>query len=85
MRREATRISWPTQTPDTLTRELLTPGDAAIVRYREYLKDWQNRGWRIDQQAANGDLGNRACVIPCPARRESGNWILDSIPLMGRN
>lgn len=76
---------WPVGTPDTLTRELLTPGDAAIVRYREYLKDWENQGWRIDWKALQQIDGDSAWAIPCPARRESGNWVLQPIPLLSQD
>jgi phenylpropionate dioxygenase-like ring-hydroxylating dioxygenase large terminal subunit len=72
----------PFATPDTLTKELLTPGDAPIVRYREYLKDWENRGWRIDLQAVERTRHDVAYAIPSPARSESGNWVIDSIPVV---
>ncbi|TDJ45983.1 MAG: hypothetical protein E2O52_05695 [Gammaproteobacteria bacterium] len=48
-------------------------GDAAIVRYREYLKGWEKQGWRIDWQTVQQIDGKSAWAIPCPARRESGN------------
>jgi len=73
---------WPVRTPDTLTNELMTPGDAPVVRYREYLKDWEKRGWRIDQKILQQEYGNTAWAIPCPARREAGNWVLDPVPLI---
>ena len=74
---------WPIGTPDTLTKELLTPGDAAVVKYRDHLKTWDDNGWRIDWQKLKENEGNVAYAIPSPARRESGNWILDSIPVVG--
>ncbi|MDP6435791.1 MAG: aromatic ring-hydroxylating dioxygenase subunit alpha [Gammaproteobacteria bacterium] len=73
---------WPVRTPDTLTKELMMPGDAPVIRYREYLKDWEKRGWRIDLKALKRGKGDTAWAIPCPARRESGNWVLDPIPLV---
>jgi phenylpropionate dioxygenase-like ring-hydroxylating dioxygenase large terminal subunit len=75
---------WPKRTPDTLTKELMTPGDAPVVRYREHLKEWENSGWRIDQQTLQKTDGDVAWAIPCPARRESRSWVLDSIPLTGK-
>jgi len=74
---------WPVRTPDTLTSELMMPGDAPVVRYREYLKDWEQRGWHIDQKTMQQEYGDTAWAIPCPARRESGNWVLDPVPLIG--
>jgi phenylpropionate dioxygenase-like ring-hydroxylating dioxygenase large terminal subunit len=73
---------WPRRTPDTLTKELMTPGDKAVVRYREYLQDWEKRGWRIDLKTLQETEGDIAWAIPCPGRRESGNWVLESIPLV---
>jgi len=72
----------PFATPETMTKELLTPGDAPIVRYREHLKDWEKRGWRIDWQAVGRDRHDVAYAIPSPSRRESGNWVLDPIPVL---
>lgn len=72
----------PFATPDTLTKELLTPGDAPIVRYRQHLKSWENKGWRIDWPALQNTDDDVAYAIPSPARRESGNWVLDTIPIV---
>ena len=77
---------WPKNTPDTLTRELMTPGDAAVVKYREHLQTWEDNGWRIDMKKLAEDYGDVAYAIPSPARRESKNWVLEAIPLMpGKN
>ena len=73
---------WPKRTPDTLTKELMTPGDAAVVKFREYLKQWDEKGWKIDQKTLAENDGDVAYAIPSPARRESKNWILDEIPLV---
>ena len=67
---------WPVGTPDTLTKELLTPGDAAVVKYRDFLKTWDSNGWRIDWQTMKNSEEKVAYAIPSPARRETGNWIL---------
>ena len=72
----------PVRTPETNTKEILVPGDYAVVRYRELLKDWEARGWRIDREALRAKQGDVAYAIPSPARRESGNWVLDTVPLM---
>jgi hypothetical protein len=71
----------PIRTPDTNTKEILVPGDTAVVRYRQHLKEWDARGWRIDYKQLQEKRGDIAFAIPCPARRESGNWVLDSVPL----
>jgi phenylpropionate dioxygenase-like ring-hydroxylating dioxygenase large terminal subunit len=72
----------PVRTPDTNTKEVLVPGDHAVVRYREWLKKWDANGWRIDVKALRAKLGDVAIAIPCPGRRTSGNWVLDTVPLM---
>lgn len=72
----------PVRTPDTNNKEILLPSDHAVFRYREHCKEWENRGWRIDMKALKAKQGDVAFAIPCPARRESANWVLDSVPLM---
>ena len=71
----------PVRTPDTNTKEVLVPGDYVLVRYREWLKKWDAAGWRIDAKALRAKQGDIAMAIPCPGRRESGNWVLDTVPL----
>jgi hypothetical protein len=72
----------PIRTPETNAKELLVPGDTAVVRYREWLKQWDDNGWKIDLKALRARQGDLAMAIPCPGRRESGNWVLDAVPLM---
>jgi phenylpropionate dioxygenase-like ring-hydroxylating dioxygenase large terminal subunit len=72
----------PIRTPDTNNKEILLPSDHAIFRYREHCKEWESRGWRVDMKALRDKLGDVAFAIPCPARRESGNWVLDTVPLV---
>jgi len=72
----------PVRTPDTNNKEILLPSDHAVFRYREHCKEWENRGWRVDMKALKAKQGDVAFAIPCPARRESANWVLDSVPLL---
>ena len=72
----------PYATPDTLNKELLLPGDAAVVKFREYLKNWEHQGWRIDWNSVKTSEEDVAFAIPSPERRTSKGWIIDSIPLM---
>jgi phenylpropionate dioxygenase-like ring-hydroxylating dioxygenase large terminal subunit len=72
----------PIRTPELNTKEILLPGDAAVVSYRECLGDWENLGWRIDNKALREQQGDVAFAIPCPSRRTSGNWVLDPVPLV---
>jgi len=73
---------YPLRTPENLTKELMTSSDGIIVSYREWLSKWENKGWRIDQQAMKQNEGDIAYAIPGPARRKSGNWVLDPVPLV---
>ena len=75
----------PVRTPDTNTKEVLVPGDTAIAAYREWLKKWDAKGWKIDVRALNARLGDFAVNIPCPARRTSDNWVQETVPLVPGN
>ena len=72
----------PIRTPHCTTKEFLTPADRPIVRYREFLEEWESKGWRIDQSAFRAQRGDVAFAIPSPDRREHKNWVLDPMPLM---
>jgi hypothetical protein len=72
----------PVLTPETRTRELFMPADTPIGRYRDRIAEWEARGWRIDIDEVNRNRKRVAYAIPCPARRETKGWILDSIPLI---
>jgi hypothetical protein len=72
----------PVRTPETMTKELLVPTDKPLVRYRELLKEWEERGWRIDMLKLAEQRGNVASSIPCPQRRTAKNWVLDEVPLV---
>ena len=53
-----------------------------MLRYRAFLKKWDANGWRIDARKLREHGGDIAYAVPCPARRESGNWVLDPVPLL---
>lgn len=72
----------PVRTPDSTAKELLTSVDKPIMRYRQYLEEWDQKGWRIDWEELQNKRGDVAFAIPCPARRTEKNWILDAVPLM---
>ena len=71
----------PVRTPPTNTKEILVPGDMVVVRFREWLAEWDSKGWRVDYKRLQEEKGDIAFAIPSPARRESGNWVLDTVPL----
>lgn len=72
----------PKLTPSHNAHEFLVPADRAIGRYREYCRDWEQRGWRIDVAKVRADEDRVAYAIPSPARRQSKGWVLPSIPVV---
>jgi len=73
----------PTSTPINPTKEVLTPSDAAVAAYRGWLEKFDDKGWRIDTDKFYALHGkHKAFAIPCPARRTTGNWVLDPVPLI---
>jgi hypothetical protein len=61
----------------------MMPADKAILAYREWLQKFDNKGWRIDIETFNRRNGKAvALAIPSPARKTSGNWVLDTLPLI---
>ncbi len=68
--------------PDNMTKEVFVPADAQIAAFRQYIRDWEDRGWRIDTRRVQADKGRVGYAIPSPARRESGNFPLDAVPLL---
>ena len=72
----------PKLTPARRNREFFLEPDACAKRYREFLDEWQSRGWRIDVEKVNRTRRKVAYAIPSPDRRHRKGWILDAIPLM---
>jgi phenylpropionate dioxygenase-like ring-hydroxylating dioxygenase large terminal subunit len=72
----------PGPVPVNNVTELLLPEDRGVVGYRQRTHEWSKRGWRIDNSALAADSSNRVYAIPCPARRTSGNWVIDPVPLI---
>ena len=71
----------PVVTPDTNTKEFMTPSDKCILIYREQLKEWDAKGWRIDSRAVEAAGPHVAFAIPSPERRNQKGWVLDQVPL----
>ncbi len=72
----------PVLTPNTNIHEIFVPADHPIGRYRERVKEWQARGWRIDKKTLRDTRDEVAYAIPSPARREVKGWVLAPIPLL---
>jgi phenylpropionate dioxygenase-like ring-hydroxylating dioxygenase large terminal subunit len=71
----------PVRTPHTTIREVLLPQDKPVVRYRQFLQEWEDRGWRVDQKSFRDQRGDVAFAIPSPQRRTSKNWVLEALPM----
>lgn len=72
----------PVLTPPTSTKEFMLPADKVILMYRQMLKEWDAKGWRIDTDAVERKSGKVAFAIPSPARRKQKGWVLDAIALI---
>ena len=72
----------PGPVPDGNVTELLLPEDRGVIGYRQRTREWKARGWQIDTDALAADRSNRAYAIPSPARRETGNWVIEPVPLL---
>jgi len=72
----------PVRTPDRPSEEILVRSDGAVIKYREYLQQWTDKGWRIDMKSLQQQRGDRAFAIPSPARRNEKNWVQKAIPLV---
>jgi phenylpropionate dioxygenase-like ring-hydroxylating dioxygenase large terminal subunit len=72
----------PVLTPPTNQHELFMPADKVIGMYREKIKRWEQRGWRIDFDKVEANRRKVAYAIPSPARREVKGWVLDAVPLV---
>jgi len=72
----------PRVTPETRTKEIFLPADSPIARYRDKLKQWERRGWRIDTETVNRNHRKVAYAIPSPGRRTTKGWVLDPVPLL---
>jgi len=72
----------PVGTPNSPTEEVLVPSDGAVISYRKHLKTWKDNGWRVDMETMRAKRQNMTFAIPCPARRTSGNWVLNPVPLI---
>ena len=70
----------PVVPPRDRAHDLLQPEEQVMARYRRRLRQWEKNGWRIDTDALDRLGAERACVIPSPARREGGRWILPEVP-----
>ncbi len=71
----------PVMMPPRTTDELLIEADMHLLEFRKKVKEYEDRGWRIDSKAVAGDE-ERVYVIPSPARgRDPKNWVHKTVPM----
>jgi hypothetical protein len=72
----------PVMTPEHNRHEFLVPSDACVARYREFCRQWEARGWRLDAARLAADAKTVAYAIPGPGRRlKPKGWVLPAAPL----
>jgi phenylpropionate dioxygenase-like ring-hydroxylating dioxygenase large terminal subunit len=72
----------PIVTPETNSKEFMVPADKVILMYRDMLKVWETKGWRINTSEIADNAGRVAYAIPSPSRRDQKGWVLDAVPLL---
>ena len=55
----------------------MVPADEPILRYRRKLKEWEQRGWRIDRAELHRDAPAGCLRDSGPERRDHRGWVLD--------
>ncbi len=64
--------------------EFIVPADDVLMVYRQRLKEYEERGWRMDLATMRENRDRVAYAIPGPARRERPEgWSLTPVPLLG--
>jgi phenylpropionate dioxygenase-like ring-hydroxylating dioxygenase large terminal subunit len=73
----------PRAAMEEATDDFSVSTDAIQLVYRRRMKEWANRGWRIDgDRAAALQAKGQLLVVPSPARREARAWQFESVPLV---
>jgi len=78
--RELLEAMRPIVPPKDHAHDMLQPEEQVMGRYRRHLRRWEKNGWRIDTDALDRLGPKQACVIPSPARRDGGHWVLPEVP-----
>jgi phenylpropionate dioxygenase-like ring-hydroxylating dioxygenase large terminal subunit len=87
--RPVTESVRPELLPYNLAEELHIPSDAITTSYRQMRKVYFDKGWGIDSHFLNTLKGQKAVVIPSPARSETPElenaWVFKEMPLQKVN
>lgn len=63
--------------------EFIVPADDVLMAYRQRLKEYEERGWRMDVDELRRNRGRVVYAIPSPRRREEPNdWAVTAVPLL---
>jgi phenylpropionate dioxygenase-like ring-hydroxylating dioxygenase large terminal subunit len=69
--------------PESPSEVLFIEPDNIIAHLGKSRKKWEAMGWRIDlEKMREYPPGRKQFVIPSPGRRESGQWVYDTVPLI---
>ena len=69
--------------PDSPTDVLFLEPDGILNHLEASRMRWEALGWRIDlEKLREYPPGKKQFVIPSPARRGSGQWVFDTVPLI---
>jgi len=69
--------------PDSPSDILFLEPDGILNHLEASRKKWQAMGWRIDlDRLREYPPGKKQFVIPSPGRRETGQWVYDTVPLI---
>ncbi|MGB1877052.1 MAG: hypothetical protein ACPHGY_09075, partial [Rhodospirillaceae bacterium] len=68
--------------PPTNTKENMMPHDKALVRYRDFLRTWDSKGWRVDTDLVAATKNKVAYAVPSPGRNTAKGWVIDAIPTL---
>jgi phenylpropionate dioxygenase-like ring-hydroxylating dioxygenase large terminal subunit len=73
----------PGRPPESPTDVLFVKPDGILAHLEASRKKWEAMGWRIDlQKIREHPPGQKQFVIPSPGRRQSGQWVYDTVPLL---
>jgi hypothetical protein len=65
--------------------EFIVPADDVLMVYRQRLKEYEQRGWRMDLDRLRSNKGRVAYAIPSPGRRENPQgWAVTPVPLLNQ-
>jgi phenylpropionate dioxygenase-like ring-hydroxylating dioxygenase large terminal subunit len=73
----------PGRPPESPTDVLFVKPDRVLGHLEASRRKWEAMGWRIDlAKLRSFPPGQKQFAIPSPARRDSGQWVYDTVPLI---